>query len=68
MRRSPSLKRGLETTIAEVYPDAVGRAIDETGLSAARFPERLPYGVAEVREPEREPTAWPPAGRPGRRR
>jgi hypothetical protein len=51
LRRSPSLKRGLEAMIAEVYPDAVGRASDETGLSAATFPGRLPYGVAEVLEP-----------------
>ena len=66
LRRSPSLKRGLETTIAEVYPDAVGRASDETGLSAARFPDRLPYGLAAVLEPD--PAASPPAGRSGRRR
>ena len=45
MRRSPSFKRDLETTIADIYPDAVGRASDETGLSAARFPEQLPYSV-----------------------
>jgi Domain of unknown function DUF29 len=64
MRRNPSLKRGLEATIAAVYPDAVGRAVDETGLSAATFPDRLPYGVAEVLEPEREATASPPQGHP----
>lgn len=63
LRRSPSLKRGLEATIAEVYPDAVGRASDETGLSAATFPERLPYGLAEVLEPEPSATAAPRLGR-----
>jgi hypothetical protein len=68
MRRSPSLKRGLEATIAEVYPDAVGRAIDETGLTAATFPERLPYGVAEVLEPAPAATAAAPVARAGRRR
>ena len=68
MRRSPSLKRGLETTIAEVYPDAVARAIEETGLSAATFPDQLPYGVAEVLEPEPEATAAAAARRSGRRR
>ena len=68
MRRSPSLKRGLETTVADVYPDAAGRAIDETGLSAATFPDQLPYSVAEILEPEPEATASPPARRPGRRR
>ena len=59
MRRSPGLKRDLETTIAEVYPDAVGRAIDETGLSAATFPDQLPYSLAEVLEPESGPPASP---------
>jgi hypothetical protein len=66
MRRSPGLKRDLETTIADVDQDAVGRAIDETGLSASTFPDQLPYDVAEVPEPE--PAASPPAGRRGRRR
>jgi Domain of unknown function DUF29 len=68
MRRSPSLKRDLEDTIADVYPDAHGRAVDETGLSAATFPDRLPYSVAQVLEPEIEPSAsQPPARRRGRR-
>ena len=67
MRRSPSLRRDLETTIADIYPDAVGRASDETGLSAARFPEQLPYSVAEVLEPAAEVAATP-ASRPPRRR
>jgi Domain of unknown function DUF29 len=67
MRRSPGLKRDLETTIADVYQDAVGRAIDETGLSAATFPDQLPYSVAEVLEPAPEATASQPP-RHGRRR
>ena len=57
IRRSPGLKRNLEATIADVYQDAVGRAIDETGLSAATFPDELPYSVAEVLEPESEAPA-----------
>jgi hypothetical protein len=68
MRRSPSLKHGLATTIADVYQDAVGRAIDETGLSAATFPHQLPYSAAEVLEPEPDVTASPQGGRRGRRR
>ena len=68
MRRSPSLKRGLETTIADVYRDALGRALDETGLSAAAFPEQLPYSVDEVLDPEPEAGALSAARRPGRRR
>lgn len=52
MRRSPSLKLGLEAMIAGVYLDALGRAVDETGLRAADFPDRLPYGVDEVLQSE----------------
>ncbi len=64
MRRSPSLKRDLEGTVADVYPDALGRAIDQTGLSPAAFPGQLPYSVAQVLEPEVEPSeSQPPAGR-----
>jgi Domain of unknown function DUF29 len=66
MRRSPGLKRDLEMTLADVYQDAVGRAIDETGLSAATFPAQLPHSVAEVLEPEG--TASPHSPRRGRRR
>jgi hypothetical protein len=68
LRRSPSLKRGLDRTIAEVYPDAVGRASDETGLSTATFPDQPPYSVAEVLELAREARPAAAAGRPGRGR
>jgi hypothetical protein len=68
IRRSPGLKRNLEATIADVYRDAVGRAIDETGLSAETFPDELPYGVAEVLEPESEAPALAQSPRRGRRR
>ena len=39
------------------------RASDETGLSAGTFPERLPYCLAEVLEPEPEGAASPATGR-----
>jgi hypothetical protein len=68
IRRSPGLKRNQEATIADVYQDAVGRAIDETGLSAETFPDELPYGVAEVLEPESEAPALAQSPRRGRRR
>ena len=68
MRRSPGLKRNLEATIVDIYPDAVGRAIDETGLSAATFPDELPYSLAEILEPEPEVTAAPQPPRRDRRR
>jgi hypothetical protein len=44
----------------------VGRASDETGLSAATFPDKLPYGVAEVLELEPWATASPLARRSDR--
>ena len=68
IRRSPSLKRGLATTMADVYRDAVGRAIDETGLSAENLPEQLPYSPAEVLDAEPEATALPSARQPRGRR
>jgi hypothetical protein len=68
MRRSPGLKRNLETTIAEVYQDAVGRAIDETGLNPGTSPEQLPYSVVEVLEPAPEAAAPPQPPRRSRRR
>ena len=69
LRRSPSLERDLEGTLADVYPDTLGRAIDQTGLNPAAFPDRLPYSVAQVPEPEVEPSEpAPPARRRGRRR
>jgi hypothetical protein len=68
LRRSPGLKRNLETTIAEVYPDAVGRAIDETGLRAATFPDALPCSLAGVLETESGAPAGRQPLRRGRRR
>jgi hypothetical protein len=68
IRRSPALKRNLEATIADVYQDAVGRSIDETGLIAATFPDELPYSVAEVLEPESEASALAQPPQRGRRR
>jgi hypothetical protein len=68
LRRSPSLKRDLGATVAEVYPDALGRASDETGLSPSAFPGQLPYTVAQVLEPEAEPLQPRSAERRGRRK
>ena len=67
LRRSPSLKRDLEDTVADVYPDALGRASDQTGLSPSTFPDRLPYSLAQVLEPEADPSTPPPAARRRRR-
>lgn len=67
LKRSPSLRPALARTIAEVYPDALGRAVDETGLEPAAFPEALPYTVDQVLT--QEPLGGDsPATRRGRRR
>jgi hypothetical protein len=64
LKRSPSLKRDLEATMADVYRDAVGRAMDETGLSRHAFPDELPYSASQVLDPEPErPGAQPPGHR-----
>lgn len=55
LKESPSLRPDHAEVAAEIYPDAVRRAIVETGLSARRFPEALPYTLEDVLE--REPWA-----------
>jgi hypothetical protein len=51
MKRSPSLKRDLAATVAEVYPDALRQAAIETGLDPSVFPETVPWEVEQVLEP-----------------
>ena len=65
LKRSPSLKRDLESTMADGYHDAVGRATDETGPSRKTFPAELPYSAAQVLEadPERAEAQGPARGR-----
>jgi hypothetical protein len=50
LRQSPSLKRELEATCRDVYPDAVRAAAIETLLDEARFPPTLPYAVEQILE------------------
>lgn len=45
---NPSLRTTIPDVIAQVYPDAVLDAIEETGLLAPTFPPVCPYSVAEV--------------------
>ena len=47
-KRSPSLRRNLADTLAEMYPYAVRKAVRETRMSAAAFPAQLPYAVEQV--------------------
>jgi hypothetical protein len=47
-KRSPSLRRSLADTLAEMYPYAVRKAVRETRMKAASFPAQLPYSVEQV--------------------
>jgi hypothetical protein len=48
LRQSPSLKRVIAASVADVYPDAVERASIETGLPAHTFPASCPFSVDEI--------------------
>jgi hypothetical protein len=50
LRFSPSLRREVEPTTRDVYPDAVEAAAIETGLSESAFPPTLPYAVEQLFE------------------
>jgi hypothetical protein len=45
---SPGLRPGLAEVAVNVYPDAVERAIVETGLASRHFPETLPYTLEQI--------------------
>lgn len=45
---NPSLRGTVSEVIAQVYPDAVFDAIEETGVLAATFPSVCPYKATEV--------------------
>jgi Domain of unknown function DUF29 len=51
-RRYPSLKPYLEQCWEDCYADAIEDASDETGLPQSQFPERCPYALSEVLNPE----------------
>jgi hypothetical protein len=48
LRESPSLRRKVPELVREAWPDAVKDAVDETGLTAHRFPATCPYGPDQV--------------------
>jgi hypothetical protein len=50
LRDSPSVRREVEPMCRDVYADAIGAAIIETGLSETAFPPTLPYSVEQVFE------------------
>jgi ribosomal protein L29 len=48
LKLSPSLKPFLPEALAEVYPDAVERALYETGIPEHLFPHECPYPLDQV--------------------
>jgi Domain of unknown function DUF29 len=52
LKESPSLRRSLESTAHEVYPEAIEQAAIETGLSEIAFPPTLPYSLEQIFERE----------------
>lgn len=44
----PSLGRQADAIAASAYPDALRRAVRETGLPVSRFPATLPWTVAQA--------------------
>jgi len=47
-RRSPSMMRVLDESLAEIYFDAVEQAAIETGLPADSFPRDCPFSVQQI--------------------
>ncbi len=67
LRSSPSLRREVEPMAQDVYPDAVGQAAIETGVSESGFPQTLPYPLEQIFE-RKLPAGEPPEPGPSRKR
>ncbi len=52
---NPSLQAQLAEFVGSVYPRAVKRAVQETGLSATSFPARCPYEATQIMDDD----FWP---------
>lgn len=50
--RNPSLRAYPAAILAEVYPDAVRRAAQETRMDEADFPSDLPFTLTEILDPD----------------
>jgi hypothetical protein len=57
LRRNPGLRPDLPTFLTDAYADARKRAMDETDLPLATFPEVCPWPLAHVLEED----FWPEA-------
>lgn len=56
LRKSPSLKRELQNSVADAYADAVLVASDETGIAEKNFPNTCPYNMEQLLNREFYPT------------
>jgi hypothetical protein len=52
LRRSPSLRRHLQTEETENYQGAVKRSAAETGLATEDFPSVCPYSIEQILDEE----------------
>lgn len=52
LETSPSLRRPLRGSVAELYDEAVERAAGETGLPVETFPTECPFTLDEILERE----------------
>jgi hypothetical protein len=48
LKQSPSLRKQINDAIAEIYPDAVTLAAEESGILQANFPALCPYSAAQL--------------------
>ena len=57
LRKNPSLRARLPEFVTDAYPDALKKAIIETGLDKQTFPPQCPWSVAQIMDEE----FWPAA-------
>lgn len=48
LRKNPSLKHGIEDTLAEAYQDAIIKTAKQTGLDRRSFPGICPFTLEQV--------------------
>ena len=51
LRANPSLTAELQSTVAEIYEDAVAAAFRETGIDETEFPKTCPYTEQHLFDP-----------------
>jgi hypothetical protein len=51
LRSMPSLRKDLRENLAEVYLEAVTKAVGQTGLPKRMFPARCPFELEQILDP-----------------